>query len=135
MSDKKLLSVQQAACRKFGIDQESCASNKDPRILDFIYEHVFSSQKINDEEGGENLDAARLSIFDLPEFKTAAENVALTEDQITRALSVLEGMVKCRLCGSNNTTFTTRQMHSSDEPPTLLVYCASCHHRTTHTGE
>jgi len=134
--EKKLISVEQAAYKKFGLqnvdDSNSC---KDPRLLDFIYEHVFSAEKIDDEKESNNLDDVKFAIFALPEFKTAAENVALTEDQITRALSVLEGMVKCRLCGSNNTTFTTRQMHSSDEPPTLLVYCASCHHRTTHTGE
>lgn len=111
----------------------------DPRLLDYIYEVVFSMAAAPPSQGlgGQNpsLDAARDMLFSLPDFKAAANRVAYSEDLLTRAVSLLEGMTRCRLCGSNNTTFTTRQMHSSDEAPTSMIYCASCGHHTTQTGE
>jgi hypothetical protein len=114
-------------------------SKTDPRLLDYIYEVVFSLATAPPAAalGGKNpsLDDVRSLVFTLQDFKAAANRVAYSEDLLTRAVSLLEGMSRCRLCGSNNTTLTTRQMHSSDEAPTMMLYCGSCNHHTTQTGE
>lgn len=113
----------------------------DPRLLDYMYENTFAPGDLppaaarGPRQGPANLDSVRAAIFALPDFAPAADRVAYSEDLLTRAVSLLEGMARCRLCGSNNTTVTVRQMHSSDEAPTMLLYCGSCHHRTTQTGE
>lgn len=159
--DEKFDSVRDAAVHKFSrrgtaAGLSSCSSelapagqkspmtasvaNLDPRLSDYIYENTFSDQPAPTPVGSVpiqpiSLEAARGLIFDLPAFKTAAGRVAYNEDLLTRAVSLLEGMTRCRLCGSNNTTFTVRQMHSSDEAPTMMLYCGSCHHRTNQTGE
>lgn len=145
-AQQKLQTVRKDAIEKFSRPTTSrgvaCLAalrppNKtDPRLLDYIYEVVFSMATSPPGEGQQqSLDAARGLIFTLPDFKAAANRVAYSEDLLTRAVSLLEGITRCRLCGSNNTTFTTRQMHSSDEAPTPMIYCASCGHRTTQTGE
>jgi cytochrome c553 len=146
----KLEAVKNEAIQKFakpglarGVKAPSGAgqapSKMDPRLLDYIYEVVFSIAAAPPAQGlggkEPTLEAARGMIFSLPDFKTAADRVAYGEDLLTRAVSLLEGMTRCRLCGSNNTTFTVRQMHSSDEAPTMMLYCGSCHHRTNQTGE
>lgn len=150
-AEKKLEQVRLDAERKFsrpgatrGCAQKSALSPlpktpMDSRLTDYIYEVVFSSAPAPPSQGlggkGPSLDESRKIIFTLPDFKSAVDQVAYTEDLLTRAVSLLEGMTRCRLCGSNNTTVATRQMHSSDEAPTMMLYCGSCHHRTTQTGE
>lgn len=114
----------------------SAITKMDPRLIDYIYETTFSSAPLPPlPPAPVGLETARAMIFNLPEFKAALDRVAYTEDLQTRAVSLLEGMARCRLCGSNNTTVTVRQMHSSDEAPTMMLYCGSCHHRTNQTGE
>lgn len=112
-----------------------CRIKADTRLTDFIYEVVFSHLSSLPAEGNMNLDEARGLIFTLSDFKAAVDRVAYSEDLLTRAVSLLEGVTRCRLCGSNNTTLSVRQMHSSDEAPTMMLYCGSCHHRTNQTGE
>lgn len=150
MSAAKVEAVRREALRRFGkpgasrgtatpTPATSSMTISDPRLLDYIYEVAFSTASTVPASGlgghEPSLDAVRGLIFSLPDFKVAAERVAYSEDLITRAVSLLEGMTRCRLCGSNNTTFTVRQMHSSDEAPTMMLYCGSCNHRTTQTGE
>lgn len=111
----------------------------DPRLVDYVYEVVFSiaaappSQGLGGKEP--SLDTAPGLVFSLPDFRAAADRVAYSEDLLTRAVSLLEGMARCRVCGSNNTTFTVRQTRSSDEAPTMMIYCGSCQHRTNQTAE
>ncbi len=111
----------------------------DSRLMDYMYEMVFStSSEMIAIDGGSvpaPFESARGLIFALPDFKPAVERVAYSEDLLTRAVTLLEGLTRCRLCGSNNTTVTPRQTLSSDEAPTLLLFCGSCHHRTNQTGE
>ncbi len=127
-----------ANCPQRGVPL-SGISCSDPRLIDYIYEVVFSTAAAAPAEGlggrEPGLDAIRKLIFTLPNFKTAAERVAHGEDLLTRAVSLLEGLTRCRLCGSNNTTSAPLQMHSSDEAPTMMIYCGSCNHRTNQTGE
>lgn len=114
-------------------------NTKDPRFLDYVYEVTFSSSEAPPSQGfggkEPTLEAVRDIIFTLPEFKVAVDRVAYSEDLQTKRDTIEEGLARCRLCGSNNTTSTMRQLHSSDEPPTMILFCASCHHRTTQTGE
>lgn len=143
--EAKLQRVKEEAARRFSrrgssVTTTACnvSSSADPRLLDYMYESTFSAtppDAVTSPTTAPSLDITRDIVFALPDFKPAADRVAYSEDLLTRAVSLLEGMTRCRLCGSNNTTFTVRQMHSSDEAPTMMLYCGSCHHRTNQTGE
>jgi DNA-directed RNA polymerase subunit M/transcription elongation factor TFIIS len=42
---------------------------------------------------------------------------------------VVEGIFKCKRCGSKRTTYYSLQTRSSDEPMTNFITCVECHNR------
>lgn len=114
----------------------------DPRLLDYVYETAFtathekpsSSDTTRKQQKADPKDL-RLEVFSSDDYKAAADLVAYNEDLVTREVSLLEGVTRCKLCGSNNTTVAMRHTRSSDEAPIMMIYCGSCNHRTNQSGE
>lgn len=117
--------------------------SKGSKLNEAVYEMMFSGNADEDLKTLEYLrklppDHIPLSSSLLREFilsmfllKGPRERVLENHDLNVRSNTMMEGNVKCRYCGSSDTIFTLRQTRSSDEAPTLILFCNACGRRST----
>lgn len=73
-------------------------------------------------------DIRRKILFDNPLLSSAKDKQLLDMEIFRRRIDVVEGGVKCKKCGSDNTISMEKQTRSADEPMTIMVTCQQCRH-------